>query len=194
MCGHAKRHGWSDLEAAVQEVRAEARAHARAGQRMAASVAGGGWTAAGGSRSGSGWGSGPSPAPDPEPDPNLLIGDREREGVIDALKQATADGRLTIDEFSDRVEETYAARTIADLRHVLRQLPENVRAAAEPPRPAAPAPAPVVYRHHRRGMHPAMVMLLVALAVVVLSGGQVFILLPFFWLIFVFRRFGPRRS
>jgi hypothetical protein len=194
MCGHAKRHGWSDLEAAVQEVRAEARAHghghARAGQRMAANVVGDGWTSAGGSDPGSHW----SPGPDPEADPNLLIGDRERERVVDALKQATADGRLTIDEFSDRVEETYAARTIADLRHVLRQLPEGVRAAAEPPRPAAPAPPPVAYHHRRRGVHPVMVMLLVALAVVVLSGGHVFILLPFCWLIFVFRRFSPRRS
>src|SRR3954452_24139170 len=105
----------------------------------------GGWSGTGG------WGSGQ--APDPEPDPNLLIGDRERERVVEALKQATADGRLTIDEFSDRVEETYAARTIADLRHVMRQLPENVRAAAERPRPVAPVPPPVAYRHHRRGMH-----------------------------------------
>ena len=145
----------------------------------------GGWSGNGG------WGSGH--APDPEPDPNLLIGDRERERVVGALKQATADGRLTIDEFSDRVEEAYAARTLADLRHVLRQLPDNVRAAAEPPRPTAPMPPPRPYRHHRRGMHPAMVLLLVVLAVVVLSG-EVFILLPFFWLIFVFRRFGPRRS
>jgi hypothetical protein len=47
----------------------------------------------------------------------------ERNRVIELLKQHTADGRLTLEEFETRVDETLTARTGNDLRTVLRDLP-----------------------------------------------------------------------
>jgi len=173
MCGHEKGH-WNRYSESAEQ---RARVHAYAGQRVAAEAAG-------------------SAAPDLAPDPDLLIGDVERERVVEALKQATADGRLTIDEFTERVGETYAARTLADLRHVLRQLPQSVRAAAEPFRPTPPPPAPATapYPRHRRSGHPVLVAAVVALIVIALTGGEVFVLWPLFCLLFVFRRLAWRRA
>lgn len=54
---------------------------------------------------------------------HLRASDAEREEIIDALRRHTADGRLTMAEFEDRVEQVYAAVTRADLRPVLRDLP-----------------------------------------------------------------------
>jgi Domain of unknown function (DUF1707) len=54
---------------------------------------------------------------------NLRVSDADRNRVVDVLKQHTADGRLTLDEFEARVEETLSARTGSELRAVLRELP-----------------------------------------------------------------------
>ena len=51
------------------------------------------------------------------------MSDAERNRVVDVLKRHTADGRLTLDEFEARVEETLSARTGTELRAVLRELP-----------------------------------------------------------------------
>ena len=55
--------------------------------------------------------------------PNLRVSDAERNRVIEELQRHTADGRLTLDEFEARVEETLRARTAAELRVVLSQPP-----------------------------------------------------------------------
>lgn len=60
----------------------------------------------------------------------LRIGDAEREHVREILQQHTTEGRLTLDELSDRLGEVYAARTAADLEHPLRQLPPLPEASA----------------------------------------------------------------
>lgn len=51
------------------------------------------------------------------------ISDREREEVIGQLRDHTSAGRLSLEEFDGRVAEVYAARTPAELRWVLRELP-----------------------------------------------------------------------
>ena len=56
-------------------------------------------------------------------DPNLRASDAEREHVVDQLRQHAADGRLTLEEFEQRVAEALAVRTRADLEPVLRELP-----------------------------------------------------------------------
>ena len=69
---------------------------------------------------------------------NLRVSDAERNRVVDVLKRHTADGRLTLDEFEARVEETLSARTGTELRAVLRELPslETERSPRrEPARP-----------------------------------------------------------
>lgn len=57
------------------------------------------------------------------PAPDELIGDVERQHEVDRLRQCTADGRLTLDEFAERVGEVYAARTFAELARPTADLP-----------------------------------------------------------------------
>jgi class 3 adenylate cyclase len=58
--------------------------------------------------------------------PTIRIGDREREQVVDLLKRAWADGRLTMDEFNERTAEAWAARTRDDLDVLVADLPPGV--------------------------------------------------------------------
>jgi hypothetical protein len=60
--------------------------------------------------------------------------DEDRQRVIGVLQRHTEAGRLTLDEFSDRVGTVYAAKTLDDLRAAIVDLP-----AIAPP-PAAPPP------------------------------------------------------
>ena len=58
------------------------------------------------------------PADEPaEPDssPDLRASDADRDRVIDVLRAATADGRLTADEFNERMEAALSSRTIREL-------------------------------------------------------------------------------
>ena len=54
-------------------------------------------------------------------DPRLSDEDRER--VVEVLKTSSSDGRLTLDEFSERVEAAYHAVALGDLGPVLADLP-----------------------------------------------------------------------
>lgn len=51
------------------------------------------------------------------------IGDPDRERARAALERHAADGRLTLDELSDRLGVVYAAVTDSDLAHALHGLP-----------------------------------------------------------------------
>lgn len=49
------------------------------------------------------------------PPPDLRASDADRDRVIDVLRAATADGRLTADEFNERMEAALASRTFREL-------------------------------------------------------------------------------
>jgi hypothetical protein len=53
----------------------------------------------------------------------ILASDQERESVVDVLRDAFTDGRLTFDEFEERTAAAYAARTWTDLRALTSDLP-----------------------------------------------------------------------
>jgi hypothetical protein len=57
----------------------------------------------------------------------LRVSDAERQTVIEELRQHTGDGRLTLDEFEDRVDEVLRARTRAELDTTTRELPSLPR-------------------------------------------------------------------
>jgi hypothetical protein len=59
---------------------------------------------------------------EPSPPP-ILASDAERERTSEVLRQASVEGRLTLDEFSERVEQALAARTRDELQAVTRDLP-----------------------------------------------------------------------
>ena len=60
-------------------------------------------------------------------DLELRASDAEREGAVVRLREACAEGRLTLAEFSQRVGDAYAARTRAELERVATDLPPVVR-------------------------------------------------------------------
>ena len=54
---------------------------------------------------------------------NIRVGDAEREVVATQLREHYADGRLTLDELNERLDQAFAAKTRADLTAVTRDLP-----------------------------------------------------------------------
>jgi hypothetical protein len=59
----------------------------------------------------------------PEPDPTLRAGDADRDAVAGRLREAHAEGRLTADEFEERVGAVLAARTMGELTALTADLP-----------------------------------------------------------------------
>ena len=54
---------------------------------------------------------------------NIRVSNAEREEVIEQLRRHAGEGRLTLDEFEARVGEATEAKTVSELRVVLRDLP-----------------------------------------------------------------------
>ena len=52
-----------------------------------------------------------------------MVGDRDRERIISALREHYARGRLTVEEFSARSDLVFASRSYGELRAALRGLP-----------------------------------------------------------------------
>ncbi|MGW3912330.1 DUF1707 SHOCT-like domain-containing protein [Streptomyces sp. NPDC005070] len=58
--------------------------------------------------------------------PELRASDADRERVAEQLRDALAEGRLDMEEFEERLEATYAARTYGELTPITRDLPGAV--------------------------------------------------------------------
>jgi Domain of unknown function (DUF1707)/Cell wall-active antibiotics response 4TMS YvqF len=67
---------------------------------------------------------------------NVRSSDAEREATVARLRDAAAEGRLTLEELAERVEAADAART----RSELARLVADLRAAMEPVGDSSPAP------------------------------------------------------
>jgi hypothetical protein len=68
-------------------------------------------------------------------DPRQRVGDAERERATSLLAQHYADGRLDHEEYDERLDAIWTARTQQDLAVLFADLPRPVA----PPRPAPPA-------------------------------------------------------
>ena len=66
---------------------------------------------------------------DDESAAGIRASDAERDATVERLSAATGDGRLTLEEFSQRMERTIAARTRADLDRLVADLPADAAAA-----------------------------------------------------------------
>ena len=64
---------------------------------------------------------------------NVRIGDADREAIAAQLREHYADGRLTLDELNERLDQTFAAKTQADLNIVMRDLPHVARPFTDAP-------------------------------------------------------------
>jgi hypothetical protein len=54
---------------------------------------------------------------------SLRASDADREAAVAELRRHLEDGRLTVDEFSDRVDRAYEARTLGELADLRSDLP-----------------------------------------------------------------------
>lgn len=59
-------------------------------------------------------------------DRSIRASDDDRERVVDVLREQTAQGRLTMGEFEERMGAAYTATTWEDLRPLTRDLPVEV--------------------------------------------------------------------
>src|SRR5580658_1493151 len=64
---------------------------------------------------------------------NVRVGDADREAIAAQLREHYADGRLTLDELNERLDQTFAAKTKADLDVVMRDLPHVARPFTDAP-------------------------------------------------------------
>jgi hypothetical protein len=60
-----------------------------------------------------------------EPAAGIRVSDAERDAAVERLSAATGDGRLTLEEFSQRMELATAARTRADLDRLVADVPAD---------------------------------------------------------------------
>jgi hypothetical protein len=73
----------------------------------------------------------------PDHRPELRIADTDRDRAAAVLREAHAQGRITVDELDERLTSVYSAKTFADLAPVTRDLPaipEEGTVAAAPAR------------------------------------------------------------
>jgi hypothetical protein len=56
-------------------------------------------------------------------DPNIRASDADRDRVATLLREHLAAGRLTAQEFSERLDNAFAARTVGELDELLKDLP-----------------------------------------------------------------------
>ena len=77
------------------------------------------------------------------PQPHLRAADTDRNAVAAALGQHMAAGRLTVEEYDERLTRAYAARTYGELDELTTDLPPlpDSRPTAQPTPPAAAQPA-----------------------------------------------------
>jgi len=58
-------------------------------------------------------------------DRSLRVGDKERDGVSEILRQAHVEGRLDDDEFQERIERCLTAKSYADLDRLIADVPRQ---------------------------------------------------------------------
>ena len=120
--------------------------------------------------------------------PNLRASDADRDATADRLRQHHTDGRLDQDEFQERLDRCFAAKTVGELTELTRDLPDD--------------PAP----HRARGrigfgllgclrMIPIVPIILAIVAIHLIVGvaSSLWIIIPLFFLArFMFFRRGFR--
>jgi uncharacterized protein DUF1707 len=90
-------------------------------------------------------------------DRTIRASDQERQSVVDVLRDAFTDGRLTLDEFEERMTAAYVAKTWTELRQLTGDLPVepllgadlSLRPPAAQPQVMTPAAAPARRRSGR---------------------------------------------
>ncbi len=58
-------------------------------------------------------------------DPSVRAADADREATADRLRQHHAEGRIDVTEFQERLDRTYEAKTVGELRQLVSDLPRE---------------------------------------------------------------------
>jgi len=58
-------------------------------------------------------------------DPNLRAGDADREAIAERLRNGHSEGRLDVQEFQERLDRCYQAKTIGELEQLVGDLPRE---------------------------------------------------------------------
>jgi hypothetical protein len=100
---------------------------------------------------------------------DLRAGDGDRDAIADLLREQHLAGRLSTDEFQERLDRCFAAKSYGELDELVADLPRE--------QPTPPA---------RRSWHwPALAVLPLVLAGIVLSRGQLlWVLIPLFFFVY----------
>src|SRR5690606_24397806 len=69
--------------------------------------------------------------------PEMRASDRDRDLVADTLREHMAQGRLTVEEFNERLEQVYASKTYGELAKITADLPDIDLENLPAQRPAA---------------------------------------------------------
>ena len=75
----------------------------------------------------------------------MRASDRDRQQVVEQLRRALEDGRLTMEEYMERMEVAYQAATYGDLAPLCADLPISSQAIAGPQTTVAAAAPPAVF-------------------------------------------------
>jgi hypothetical protein len=65
----------------------------------------------------------------PDADSNIRAADSDRDATAERLRQHHAEGRIDIDEFQQRLDRSYQATTVGQLRELLADLPHEAQRA-----------------------------------------------------------------
>ena len=110
-------------------------------------------------------------------DPRTRAGDEDRERTATALGGHYAAGRLTLEEFQQRLDRAYAAKTLGELDDLMTDLPGSDLSPfpgqrdGRPPLPQRRAPGPVQVVGGRSGVRQFWLAVTITAMVVWLIGG-----------------------
>jgi hypothetical protein len=132
------------------------------------------------------------------PGSSVRIGDADREAAVQALGEHYAAGRLTREEYDERADRAFAARTVAEVSGLFRDLPAPHPIGSAPRRAAAavaaarPGAWPSNRPPARRQRVPfvPLLLLLIGLAMLLHAPWLVFLVLGALWLTRSSRRRG----
>lgn len=114
----------------------------------------------------------------PRRDPNLRAGDADREATSERLRCHHAEGRLDAEEFQERIDRCYQAKTVGELEQLLIDLPPEATFEGR-------------LHLHRLRMVPLLPIVIAIAAISAVTGGHhghfgFWLLIPLFFLL----RFG----
>jgi Flp pilus assembly protein TadB len=110
-------------------------------------------------------------------DPRTRAGDEDRERTATALGGHYAAGRLTLEEFQQRLDQAYAAKTLGELDDLMTDLPGSDlsplhgQRSGRPPLPQRRAPGPVQASGDHSAARQIWLVVAITAMVVWLIGG-----------------------